>query len=275
MLLVIDIGNTNTNLGVFNNKGELEKSWNIASDIKRFEDEYGILILSLLQNSNIAPHIDSAIISSVVAPLCETYKYALEKYLNITPFILSHKAKLPIKIDLNQPKEAGADRLANASAAAIMYKLPAIVIDLGTATSFDIVDENKNFIGGIIAPGLKIQAKSLSQFTSKLPKLKIEAPKKAIGKDTISAMLSGIVKGHAAMIDGMIKACEKELGQKATIIATGGYSNVLFDNMDRGFDYINPSLTLMGLKYLYELNCGDNEYETKNKSQSTKTAALL
>ena len=263
MLLVIDIGNTNTNLGVFNNKGELEKSWNIASDIKRFEDEYGILILSLLQNSNIAPHIDSAIISSVVAPLCETYKYALEKYLNITPFILSHKAKLPIKIDLNQPKEAGADRLANASAAAIMYKLPAIVIDLGTATSFDIVDENKNFIGG------------LSQFTSKLPKLKIEAPKKAIGKDTISAMLSGIVKGHAAMIDGMIKACEKELGQKATIIATGGYSNVLFDNMDRGFDYINPSLTLMGLKYLYELNCGDNEYDTKNKSQSTKTAALL
>lgn len=274
MLLVIDIGNTNTNLGVFNNSGELEKSWNIASDIKRFEDEYGILILNLLQNSNIAPKIDSAIISSVVAPLCETYKKALEKYLNITPFVLSHKAKLPVTIDLKQPKEAGADRLANASAAAILYKLPAIVIDLGTATSFDIVDENKNFIGGLIAPGLKIQAKSLSQFTSKLPKLKIEAPENAIGKDTISAMLSGIVRGHAAMIDGMIKACEKELGQKATVIATGGYSNVLFDNMERGFDHINPNLTLEGLKYLYKLNCGENKNDSNN-SENTKTAALL
>ncbi len=274
MLLVIDIGNTNTNLGVFNDSGELEKSWNIASDIKRFEDEYGILILNLLQNSNIAPKIDSAIISSVVAPLCETYKKALEKYLNISPFVLSHKAKLPVTIDLKQPKEAGADRLANASAAAILYKLPAIVIDLGTATSFDIVDENKNFIGGLIAPGLKIQAKSLSQFTSKLPKLKIEASENAIGKDTISAMLSGIVRGHAAMIDGMIKACEKELGQKATVIATGGYSNVLFDNMERGFDHINPNLTLEGLKYLYKLNCGENKNDSNN-SENTKTAALL
>ncbi len=274
MLLVIDIGNTNTNLGVFNDGGVLEKSWNIASDIKRFEDEYGILILNLLQNSNIAPKIDSAIISSVVAPLCETYKKALEKYLNIIPFVLSHKAKLPVTIDLKQPKEAGADRLANASAAAILYKLPAIVIDLGTATSFDIVDENKNFIGGLIAPGLKIQAKSLSQFTSKLPKLKIEAPKNAIGKDTISAMLSGIVRGHAAMIDGMIKACEKELGRKATVIATGGYSNVLFDNMERGFDHINPNLTLEGLKYLYKLNCGENKNDSNN-SENTKTAALL
>ena len=274
MLLVIDIGNTNTNLGVFNDSGVLEKSWNIASDIKRFEDEYGILILNLLQNSNIAPKIDSAIISSVVAPLCETYKKALEKYLNISPFVLSHKAKLPVTIDLKQPKEAGADRLANASAAAILYKLPAIVIDLGTATSFDIVDENKNFIGGLIAPGLKIQAKSLSQFTSKLPKLKIEAPENAIGKDTISAKLSGIVRGHAAMIDGMIKACEKELGQKATVIATGGYSNVLFDNMERGFDHINPNLTLEGLKYLYKLNCGENKNDSNN-SENTKTAALL
>ena len=111
MLLVIDIGNTNTNLGVFGDDNKLEKSWNISSDISRFEDEYGILILSLLQNSNIAPHIDSAIISSVVAPLSETYKKALEKYLNISPFILSHKAKLPVKINLKQPKEAGADRL--------------------------------------------------------------------------------------------------------------------------------------------------------------------
>ena len=275
MLLVIDIGNTNTNLGVFDTQGNLCKSWNVSSDISRFEDEYGILLLSLLQNSDIAPHIDSAIISSVVAPLSETYSIALEKYLNISPFILSHKAKLPVKIDLKQPKEAGADRLANASAAAVYYKLPAIVIDLGTATSFDIVDENKNFIGGLIAPGLKIQAKSLSRFTSKLPKLKIEAPECAIGKDTVSAMLSGIVMGHAAMIEGMIKSCEKELGKRATVIATGGYSSVLFNNMERGFDYVNPYLTLEGLRYLYMLNCSEVENDGENYAENRKTAALF
>lgn len=275
MLLVIDIGNTNTNLGVFDKDGNLQKNWNISSDTSRFEDEYGILLLSLLQNSNIMPHIDSAIISSVVAPLSETYSIALEKYLNISPFILSHKAKLPVKINLKQPKEAGADRLANASAAAVYYKLPAIVIDLGTATSFDIVDENKNFIGGLIAPGLKIQAKSLSAFTSKLPKLKIEAPKSAIGKDTVSAMLSGIVMGHAAMIEGMIKASEKELGKKATVIATGGYSSVLFNNMERGFDYVNPYLTLEGLRYLYKLNCEEVAYDGENRAENRKTPALF
>ncbi|HIS74697.1 TPA: type III pantothenate kinase [Candidatus Galligastranaerophilus intestinavium] len=275
MLLVVDIGNTNTNLGVFSDDNKLKSSWNISSDIKRFEDEYGILILSLLQNSNITQHINGAIISSVVAPLTQTYKKALKKYLNIDAFVLSHKAKLPVNIDLEQPKEAGADRLANASAAAVYYKLPAIVIDLGTATSFDIVDKDRNFIGGLIAPGLKIQAKSLSQFTSKLPKLKIEAPKNAIGKDTISAMLSGIVRGHAAMIDGMVKACEKELGERATVIATGGYSSVLFDNMERGFDYINPNLTLEGLKYLYGINCGEVENDRQNYTEGTKTASLL
>lgn len=256
MLLVIDIGNTNTNLGVF--KGDkLQKTWNISSDVLRSSDEYGILILNLLKNAQIDEKVTAAIISSVVAPLSETYKNAISDYLKIEPFILTHKAKLPVKIDLKQPKEAGADRLANASAAVFLYKLPAIVIDLGTATTFDIVDENKNFIGGIIAPGLKIQAKSLSQFTSKLPKLKIEAPKEVIGKDTIEAMLSGIVRGHACMVEGMIKKCEGVLKKKVTVVATGGFSSVLFDNMEREFDFINPNLTLFGLKYLYELNCGE------------------
>ena len=254
MLLVLDVGNTNTNMGAFSSDGTLVKTWNISSDIKRSSDEYGILILSFLENSKIIEKISGAIISSVVAPLSEIYIEAIEKYIGIKPLILTHKSKMPVKIDLKQPKEAGADRLANASAAALKYKLPAIVIDLGTATTFDIVDENKNFIGGIIAPGLKIQAQSLSAFTSKLPKLKIEAPKEAIGKDTISAMLSGIVCGHACMIEGMIKNCEKQLGKKATIIATGGFSRVLFENMEREFDVINPNLTLEGLKLLYELN---------------------
>ena len=251
MLLVIDIGNTNTSLGVFE-QDKLIHTFALSSDIKKTDDEYGISLLAILNHNNITSKIKGAIVSSVVPQLCEIYKNAIKKYLNIEAITLSYKSKMPIKLNLANNKEIGADRIANAVAATSKYKLPAIVIDFGTATTFDIVDNNANFIGGLIAPGLKIQAKSLSQFTSKLPKLKIEAPSSAIGKDTISAMLSGIVLGHSCMIDGMIKKCEKELGQKATIIATGGYSSVLFENSS--IDYIDKDLTLFGLKELYKLN---------------------
>lgn len=253
MLLVIDIGNTNTSLGVYENNNLIE-TFRLSSDVKKTDDEYGISLLTILNHNNLTSKIKGAIVSSVVPQLCEIYKNAIKKYLKIEAISLSYKSKMPIKLALNNNKEIGADRIANAAAAAIKYKLPAIVIDFGTATTFDIVDKNASFIGGIIAPGLKIQANSLSQFTSKLPKLKIEAPDKAIGKSTISAMLSGIVLGHKCLIEGMIKNCEKELNEKATIIATGGYSSVLFNNMDGIFDYVDKDLTLFGLKELYNLN---------------------
>ena len=253
MLLVIDIGNTNTSLGVFEND-DLIHTFSLSSDIKKTSDEYGINLYSILNHNGLVTKIKGAIISSVVPQLCEIYNNAIEKYLNIKSITLSYKSKLPINLNLKNNKEIGADRIANASAVVSKYKLPAIVIDFGTATTFDIVDKNSNFIGGIIAPGLKIQAKSLSQFTSKLPKLKIEAPDNAIGADTISAMLSGIVLGHRSMIEGMIKRCEAELNQKATIVATGGYSSVLFEDMDKTIDFIDKDLTLFGLKELYKLN---------------------
>ncbi len=253
MLLVIDIGNTNTSLGVYENN-ELIETFRLSSDVKKTVDEYGISLLAILNHNNLTSKIKGAIVSSVVPQLCEIYKNAIKKYLKIDAISLSYKSKMPIKLALDNNKEIGADRIANATAAAIKYKLPAIVIDFGTATTFDIVDKNACFVGGIIAPGLKIQANSLSQFTSKLPKLKIEAPDSAIGKSTISAMLSGIVLGHKCLIEGMIKKCEKELNEKATIIATGGYSSVLFDNMDGTLDYIDKDLTLFGLKELYNLN---------------------
>lgn len=256
MLLVIDIGNTNTNIGIYDKNG-LIKVYGIASDHIKTSDEYGILISSLLLTSDIKTKINACIISSVVPTLGETIKKAVEEYINVEVYNLSYKSKLPVKILLDEPKEAGADRLANASAAAVLYKLPVIVIDIGTATTFDIIDKNANFIGGIIAPGPLIQAKSLSQFTSKLPKLKIEAPKNAIGRNTIDAMLSGIVMGHKKMVEGMVKLCEKELGEKATIVATGGFSKALFSNMECNIDYINKDLTLFGLKTVYEINKGE------------------
>jgi len=253
MLLVIDIGNTNTTFGIFE-KDNLIKTFSLSSDVKKTEDEYGITILTILNHNGITSKIEGAIISSVVVQLTEIYNNALLKYLNIKAFNLSYKSILPITLKLDNNKEIGADRIANAAAARIKYKLPAIVIDFGTATTFDIVDKDSNFVGGIIAPGLKIQAKSLSQFTSKLPKLALDAPKQIIGKNTIDAMLSGIVFGTISMIEGMIKKCELELNEKATIIATGGYSPVIFENLENVLNYIDKDLTLFGLKELYYLN---------------------
>jgi len=267
MLLVIDIGNTNTSLGIFE-EDKLINTFSLSSDIKKTCDEYGILLLSILNHNNITTKIKGAFISSVVPQLCEIYTNAIKKYLNIDALSLSHKSKMPINLALENNKEIGADRIANAAAVVSKYKLPAIVIDFGTATTFDIVDKDANFIGGIIAPGLKIQAKALSQFTSKLPKLKIEQPKKAIGKNTIDAMLSGIVLGHKCMIEGMIKNCEKQLNEKATIIATGGYSSVLFEDMSNVINHIDKDLTLFGLKELYYLNKGNKNDANYGKINS-------
>ena len=258
MLLVTDIGNTNISIGIYDGD-KLIKVYKIASDNNKTSDEYGILISSLLLTNDIKGKIKSCAISSVVPILGDTIKTAVEKYIGVNVYNISYKSRLPVKIALDEPKEAGADRLANASAAAVLYKLPAVVIDIGTATTFDVIDKNADFLGGIIAPGPLIQAKSLNQFTSKLPKLKIEAPKSSIGKNTIDAMLSGIVKGHCKMVEGMIKSIEEELEENVTVIATGGFSKVLFNETERTFDYINKDLTLFGLKVVYELNMGDEK----------------
>lgn len=253
MLLVIDIGNTNITLGVFD-KEEIVHSWRLATSLSRTEDEYGVFLKNLLKETNLDKTITNAVISSVVVQLTERIEIALKKYLNIESFVISHKIKTNITLKTDNPSQIGADRIANACAAAKFYSTPAIVVDFGTATSFDIVNGQNEFVGGIITAGMKIQAEALSSRTSKLPKLNIEAPEHVIGQNTIEAMLSGIVRGHAAMIDGLIKECEKELGEKATIIATGGYSSVISQYLNRKFDDINPDLTILGEKYLFELN---------------------
>ena len=253
MLLVIDVGNTNITLGVFENE-KIVQSWRLATDIKRTEDEYGVFLKNLLRETNLDEKISNAVIASVVIQLTEKIEIALKKYLGINSLIISHKIKTNVVLKTDNPSQIGADRIVNASAAVALYSTPAIVVDFGTATSFDIVNEKNEFIGGIITAGMKIQAEALSSRTSKLPKLNIEAPERTIGRNTIEAMLSGIVHGHAAMIDGLIGDCEKELGQKATIIATGGYSTVISKYLKRKFDYINPDLTLIGAKLLFEMN---------------------
>lgn len=253
MLLTIDIGNTNTSFCIFEGS-EIVQRFNIHSDLNKTADEYGVLIFDIIKKLGYENKISACVIACVVLPLTEVFLDAIEKYLNINAFEVGPKIKLPFEIKIDNPKELGADRIANAAYAVSAYKTPIIVIDFGTATTFDVLDINKNFIGGLIAPGLSIQAQSLAKFTSKLPKLKIEAPKRAIAKNTIDAMLSGIVRGHSCMVDGMIKESEKELGQMATVVACGGFSEVLHNKIERKFDFIDKDLTHKGLKILWEMN---------------------
>ncbi len=253
MLLAADIGNTNITLGVFDGN-KIIHSWRLSTEITRTEDEYGVFLKNLLRETNLETKVTNAVISSVVVQLTERLSTALKKYMGIDSLIISHKIKTNVILKTDNLSQIGADRIANACAASLLYNAPAIVVDFGTATSFDIVNQKNEFIGGIITAGMKIQAEALSSKTSKLPKLNIEAPEHAIGRNTIDAMLSGIVRGHAAMIDGLIEECENELGYRTTIIATGGYSSVISKYLKRKFDYINPDLTLIGMKLLYNMN---------------------
>ena len=258
MLLTIDIGNTSTTLGIFEDETLLD-TWTIASEHHRSEDEIGILLVNLLQLHKYKESVDAAIICSVVVPLTERYKNALQKYLKIKPFVVSNKNITLLDFNVNNPEEVGADRIVNAFAAYSLYKRTCIVVDFGTATSFDVVTEKGVFEGGIIAAGMKIQAESLKKFTSKLPLIKIEeAPINVIGKNTIDAMLTGTVRGHACMVEGLLKECEKELNNEAMIIATGGYSEIIAGYMNRKFDKINLHITLDGLRLIWECHTRKN-----------------
>ena len=249
MLLAIDIGNTNITLGVFANENIVE-TFRLASDRELPQEEYEILLHSLFKKYD----IDACIIASVVDELNKRVKQAADNVYHLNSILLSSKLNLGIKLNLKNPKEAGADRIANACGAYVLYSKPAIIVDLGTATTFDILDKDGNFIGGVIMPGLNLQFRALNKSTSKLPRIEADTVEKAIGNNTVDAILSGVIRGSACAIEGLINQCEKELGEKACIVATGGYSSLIAKYMTREFDFVNPYLTLEGLRFLYELN---------------------
>lgn len=253
MLLVADIGNTNISVGVFDEE-TLVNTWNLSSDKNKTEDEYGIFLKNILAIESLDMRLSAAVISSVVLPLTEKFKIAVEKYLKVPVLVISHKTRNGITLDVKNPKEVGCDRIANTSAASSLYKTPAVIVDFGTATNFDIITDDGRFTGGIISPGIKMSSEAFSQFTNLLPKLKVEDINSVVGKNTVENMLSGLIIGHAAMIDGLIQRIEEELGQAVTTIATGGYSSMINSHLKRPFDHINPFLTLEGLRIIYELN---------------------
>ena len=249
MLLAVDIGNTNITLGVFENESILE-TYRLPSDKELPQEEYEILLHSLLKKYDIR----ACIIASVVDELNRVFKQAADNVFHLDSMLLTNKLNPGIKLKLKNPKEAGADRIATACGAYVLYSKPAIIVDLGTATTFDILDKNGNFLGGVIMPGLNLQFRALNKSTSKLPKIEADTVDKAIGNNTADAILSGVIRGSACAIEGLITQCEEELGERAVIIATGGYSSLISKYMKRRFDFINPYLTLEGLRFLYELN---------------------
>ena len=249
MLLTADIGNTSITLGLFDDDALIEE-YRLAADKDLSLEEYEVLLKSLFRNYNVY----GCIISSVVEELTKKFKTSVDNVFKIDSMILSTDINTGIKIALDNPKEAGADRIANAVGAYVLYKHPVIVVDLGTATTFDVVDSNGDFIGGIITLGVTSQLKALNKFTSKLPRIEVSLSNNAIGHNTNDAILSGVLRGTASMIDGLIEQCEKELGSKVIVVATGGYSGLISNYLKRPFDFINPTLTLEGLRYLYQIN---------------------
>ena len=253
MLLAIDIGNTNIIIGVFDDD-KIKASWRIVTAVHRMPDEYASLILSFFDRKGIsASQIDSAVLCSVVPPLVTVFDEVCSRYFQITPLIVEAGIKTGVRICMDNPKEVGADRIVNTVAAHQLYGGPVIVIDLGTATTFDVVSEEGDYLGGAIAPGIVIATEALFSRTAVLPRVELSHPKLAIGTSTIAAMKSGIVFGYVGLIEGIITRIQQELGTKAKVVATGGYAELLAKETNV-IEEINPDITLIGLRLIYQMN---------------------
>jgi type III pantothenate kinase len=253
MLLAVDIGNTNITIGVFDGS-KMKATWRVATGVHRMPDEYASLILHLFEHEGIAvSKITDAILCSVVPPVAGVFEEMCRRYLKVSPVLVEAGVKTGVKISMDNPREVGADRIVNAVAAHQLYGGAVIVIDLGTATTFDAVSKEGDYLGGAIAPGIAIATEALFARTAVLPRVELTHPKKAIGRNTVAAMQSGIVFGYAGLIEGIVARIKEELGGKAKVVATGGYAELLARETP-AIDEVNPDLTLIGLRLIYEMN---------------------
>ncbi|WP_304196127.1 type III pantothenate kinase [Peptostreptococcus stomatis] len=254
MLLVFDIGNTNMVLGVYDGDN-LVRDWRINTDLNKTSDEYGVLIKSLFDASNISLSVvDAIIVSSVVPAVMHSLENFCRKYCNISPMVVGPGIKTGLNIKYEDPKMVGADRIVNAVAAISKYNCPVIIIDFGTATTYCAVSNKGEYIGGAISPGMKISSEALFQKASKLPRVELVTPETVICKDTVSAMQAGIIYGYAGQVEKIVGLMKKELKDEETlVIATGGLANMISQETN-AIDVIDPNLTLEGLRIIYEKN---------------------
>ncbi len=256
MIICIDVGNTNIKYAIFDGD-ELKFSYRVATDLKRTSDEYGAQLVGMFNFNGVKmEEIEGGIFSSVVPSLDYTIEHMLRVYLKIKPLQLAPGLKSGLNMRVDNAKEVGADRVVNNVSAIKHYGCgkPMIVVDFGTATTFNILNADYEFIGGVIAPGIKGSLDSLVNGTAKLPRVEIEAPKSVIAKNTVTNMQAGIVFGSAGMVDYIVKKIKKELGtQDVLTVATGGFSEVIAKET-ACIDVVDKMLTLNGLKFLYDLN---------------------
>ncbi|MDD5190551.1 MAG: type III pantothenate kinase [Dehalococcoidales bacterium] len=253
MFLAIDIGNTNVTIGAFEGDS-IRSTWRLETDIHKMPDEYAATIMTLLKFKKIEiTDVTEVALCSTVPPLIPIFVELLEDYFNIKPLVVGAGVKTGVKIRMDNPREVGADRIVNTVAGYKLYGGPTIVVDLGTATTFDTISKEGDFIGGVVAPGPMTAAEALFSRTAALPRIQFVHPQKAIGTNTIAAMQSGIMFGYAGLVEGIVRRMEAELGQKATIVATGGFGAIFAKETDI-FNVVNPDITLVGLRMIYQMN---------------------
>ncbi|WP_416730161.1 type III pantothenate kinase [Fictibacillus sp. JL2B1089] len=253
MIFVFDVGNTNIVLGLYEND-ELKHHWRIHTSREKTEDEYGMLILDLFRHVNIhKEQIEGIIISSVVPPIMFALERMCVKYFNQRPLVVGPGIKTGLNIKYENPREVGADRIVNAVAAIDEYDAPLIIVDFGTATTYCYINENKQYMGGAIAPGINISTEALYTKAAKLPRIEIAKPEGVIGKNTVNAMQAGILYGYVGQVEGIVKRMKEQSEVEPKVIATGGLANLIAAESNV-IDHVDPFLTLKGLLLIYDKN---------------------
>ncbi len=258
MLLVIDVGNTNTVLGIYRGD-QLIHDWRIRTVPDLTVDEYGMLIYNLYKSSGIGDReIDAIIISCVVPPVLNVLEPLCEKYFHLKPLIVGPGIKTGMPIYYDNPREVGADRIVNAVAGFEKYQRAMIIVDFGTATTFDYVSAKGEYMGGCIAPGIMISSEALFQRAAKLPRVELSRPKTIVAKDTVSSMQAGIMFGYAGLVDGIVERIKEEVRDNPLVLATGGLARVIAPET-KTINVVDDMLTLDGLRIIYLRNCGKTE----------------
>lgn len=254
MLLVIDVGNTTITIGLFEGD-RLHATWRIATDHERLADEYAVIILGLLEIQGVrAKDIDDAALVSVVPDLVPVFEALFQRHLGVTPLVVGTGTRTGVRILYDSPRDVGADRIADVVAAVQRYgPPPLIIVDLGTALVFDAVSKEGDYLGGALAPGIHIAAEALSERAAKLYPVELTRPPSAIGKNTVSALQSGLLFGYVGLIEGMVARFKEELGGSAKVVGTGGWADII-GRETKVFDEVDPDLTLHGVRLIFESN---------------------
>jgi type III pantothenate kinase len=259
-LLVVDVGNTNIVLGIWTGE-ELVGSWKMATSRERTADEYGVMARQLIEAHG-APRPTHAMVSSVVPPLHSTVKAMIETYFSVVPVFVEPGIRTGLSIKTENPLEVGADRIVNAVAAHELYECPAVIVDFGTATTFDLVSSDGEYRGGLIAPGVLVSADGLFSRAARLPRVELRKPAHLIGTNTVASMQAGLFYGYLSLVDGILSRVRKEVDDVRTVIATGDLAPLICNDSSQ-IDEVDLELTLKGLRILHERN---RERKAKRRS---------